>query len=156
MAVDLKSNTTFQRVSILLTDNAIVKLEHERTQDRIRRFPYESIQAVLIWQRISWWRIVLCTIVLIFPGIGIAFNDSTTALISASILIGMGLALDLWYLYCKVTTVRIVRGHANYDLIGLFRPGKLRKFRQRLLAGIDATQAAAMPPDGPPKIATTS
>lgn len=64
------------------------------------------------------------------------------------ILMALGVALMLWYLYCKVTTIRIVRGGTNSDLKGLFRPGNLRRFRERLLNAVQTAQAI-MRSEGP-------
>ena len=141
MAADLKSITTLNRFSLVLMDDSLIKLEHEYTQDRVRRFSYDSIQNVIIWQKISWWRFVLCGIVLVLPGIGILFLDNVAATIIGVILMLIGLSLMGWYLYCKMTTIRIVRSGSNYDLTGLYRPGKLRKFRERLLTAIQTAQA---------------
>jgi hypothetical protein len=141
MAVDLRSVTTFQRFSLVLMDDCLIKLEHERMQDRVRRFSYDAIQNVVIWQKISWWRFIVCGVCLVLPGIGILFVGNTPSTIIGSILIIIGALLMAWYLYCKVTTIRIVRGGTNHDLKGLFRPGKLRRFRERLINSIQTAQS---------------
>ena len=142
MAVDLKSITSMRRFSLLLMDDCLLKLEHERTQDRIRRFSYETIQSVIIWQKVPWVRIVICIVLLVFPGFALFLADSTPSTIAAIFLIALGGSLTAWYSYCKVTTIRIVRGGTNTDLKGLFRPGRLRRFRERFLAAIRAGQPA--------------
>ena len=95
MAVDLRSVTTFQRFSLVLMDDCLIKLEHERTQDRVRRYSYDSIQNIIIWRTISWWRVIICGICLLLPGIGLLFVDNTPSTVIGFILIGTGIAPDV-------------------------------------------------------------
>jgi hypothetical protein len=143
MGADLRSNTTFQRVSVVLMDDALFKLEHERTRDRVRRFSYESISRVVIWQRIPWLRLLVCFLFIVGPGVAVFFIQNTAAYVCGSILIVIGGLVMLWYAYSKFTTIRIIRGTTHNDISGLFRPGKLRKFRERLFSSIRAKQASA-------------
>lgn len=149
MAADLKSITTFQRVSLLLMDDCLIKLEHERTRDRVRRFSYDTIQTVVIWQKISWLRIVLCTLCLVAPGFALLLTQQSTNSLVGVLLMTVGGGLIAWYFYCKVTTIRIVRAGTNNDIAGLFRPGRLDRFRKRLVANIRASQPAPEPAPPP-------
>ena len=146
MAVDLKSNASLHRYSLLIMGDALIKLEHERTQDRMRRYTFDTIQNVIIWQKTPWVRIAVCAVLLVLPGVGILFFNDTTATVIGCFLIAMGCLLLAYYSYCKVTTIRIVRAGKHYDCEGLFRPGKVRRFRDKLVQAITAAQSGAAPP----------
>ncbi len=123
---------------------ALSSSRHERTQDRVRRFSYETIQNVVIWQKVPWLRIIICAVFLLLPGIGLMFMSNTASTVTGWFLIIVGGGLVGWFSYCRVTTIRIVRAGRNNDLTGMFRPGRVRRFRDRLIAGIRATQSSAL------------
>ena len=143
VAVDLRSNTMFSRVSLLAMPDSLVKLEHSRTEDRVKRFKYDTIENVLIWRTMPWVRLVVVTVVLVLPGVALLFvqDRDGVSLVLGIILIVIGLAFDAFYLVCRNTTIRITRVGRTDDIKGIFRPRKVRKLRDRLLAGIRATQA---------------
>ncbi len=142
MGVDLRSNTMFARISVVLLDDCLVKLEHGRTEDRVRRFMYDSIENVVIWKKIPWLRVILCTVFLVLPGIALQFPRDEIATYSGAFLLVLGLGLVGWYLVCKKTTIRITRSGTPNDLVGVFRPKRVRSLRDRLIANVQAAQLA--------------
>lgn len=140
MSVDLRSNSQFARVSVLLMDDCMIKLEHARTQDRMRKTMYESIESVTLWRRIPGVRITVCAVLLALPGIALLFVGDTAVTIIGIFLILLGGGLITFYLVCGKTTIRITKGGKNYDITGIFRPSKVRKFREKLIAGIRRVQ----------------
>jgi hypothetical protein len=140
MSVDLKSNTMFARISLVLLDDGLIKLEHGRTEDRVRRYKYDRIERVLIWSNLPAIRVILCIALLMLPGFGVLLIGETFAYVTGALLIALGLGLVTWYLYCRKTTIQIVRSGKRFDVVGIFRPGKLRRFRDRLIRAIEAAQ----------------
>jgi hypothetical protein len=145
MAVDLRSNTMFARISLVLMDDHLILLEHGRTADRVRKFRFDAIEAVVIWRKLPWLRITLCALLLAMPGAALQFVGDTFATVSGLLLLALGLGLITWYVVCRQTTIRLVRSGKIHDVGGVFRPGRVRRFRERLLAGIAAAQAPAEP-----------
>src|SRR5665213_3135673 len=152
MSVDLRSNSTLGRMSFILMDGYLIQLEHRYTEDRVRKFRYESIDSVIIWQKAPWLRMILCAVILGLPGIAILFfsfrsgfnsNDvgETFMVVTGSFLCALAVGLITWYFYCKKTTIRIVRAGNHHDLSGMFRPGRLNRFRTRLVDGIRNVQS---------------
>jgi hypothetical protein len=142
MSVDLQSNSTFGRISIVLMNDCLIKLEHGWSEDRTRRFMYEGIDSVVIWRKIPWVRIMVCAVLLALPGIILLFLGNIVATVCGIVLGAIGVALIVWYLYCRSTTIRIVRAGKNHDLTSIFRPGKVRSFRDRLVVNIRTIQAS--------------
>jgi hypothetical protein len=142
MAVDLKSYTTFGRNSLVVMNDALIKLEHGYTQDRVRKFSYETVQDIIVWRKHTIGRIIIVLIAFVLSGIAVFFIGNTAATIIAIILLSIGSLLTCWYLYCKKTTIRIVRSGQHHDIVGIFRPGKLRRFLYRLVTAVRTAQAA--------------
>lgn len=140
MSVDLRSNTTFSRISMVLMDDCLVKLEHQTTQDRVRRYAYDRIQGVVIWTRPAWLRMAVCAVGLLAPGILLGLLTQELQ-IFGWILASIGLLLVCWYAYTKVATIRIIRAGKTDDLKGLYRPGRLNRFRDKLIARIQEAQS---------------
>ena len=145
MAADLKSISTFQRYSLVLMNDCLIKLEHERTQDRVRRYSYDTIQQVLIWRKVPWLRIIICLVALVLPGIAIFFARNITTTVIGCFLLASGGTLVIYYSYCKATTIRIIRGGRHHDSEGLFRPGRLRRFEERFVTKINEAQLLGLP-----------
>jgi hypothetical protein len=144
MGADLRNNTSFARISLVLLDDCLVKLEHARTQDRIRRYMFEAIESVVIWRRVPLIRILVCTCLLLLPGVAILFIGETFATVSGILLILLGGGLVLWYLFNGKTTIRIVRAGKTDEIVGIFGRGKVRSFRERLVLGIQRAQQNAL------------
>ena len=156
MSVDLRSISMFGRSSVLLMDDSVVKLEHTYTDDRLRRFMFDRIETVLIWRRTPWGRLILVGLILGGPGIGLQFAGDPIARWIGISLIFIAVVLCGWFLYCGATTIRIVASGRQHQFKGLFRPGKLRRFREKLLAGIELRQGAAKFQAAPTSAAPTS
>lgn len=140
MSVDLRSTSMFAKVSILLMDDCLIKLEHGRTEDRMRRVMYDTIQHVVIWRAIPWVRIVLCAVGFGLPGIALMFVGRNPGVAIGIVLLAIAVGLIARYFYCRVTTIRIVRDGKPQDITGLFSPRKVRKFRDRLVPAIQRVQ----------------
>jgi hypothetical protein len=141
MSVDLRSSSLFSRSSLVLLDDCLVKLERGQTEDRVRKYMFDAIEAVIIWKSVPW---VYLSIIIIFLG-GPAFCLLVLVHASVANWIGGGLLvaavpLVAWYLYCRQTTIRIVRFGQSDDIKGIFRPGRLRRVLDRLITGIRALQ----------------
>lgn len=142
MAVDLRNNSLLSRSSLVFTEDALVKLEHRYTHDRLRKFMYDAIESVVIWRRNAWLQIILVTICLMLPGIALLFADSDPSTIIAIFLIAVASILLVWYVYCGKSTLRIVRAGQATDLTGIYRPGQLRRFRDQFIENIHRVQQA--------------
>ena len=145
MSVDLRSKSQFARVSVLLMDDCIIKLEHRRTEDRMRKIMYESIESITFQRRLPGLRIALCAVFLVLPGIAIQFVGNEISTVIGIFLIVLGSGLIIMYLVCGHTIVRILKGGKYYEIAGVFRPRKLRKFREKLLASIRSVQMQSIP-----------
>ena len=144
MSVDLKSNTAFARISLIVMDDSLIKLEHSRTNDRVRRFMFDSIERIIIWRTVPGVRIALCAVCLVAPALlMLIFDDRDHVFLVIGLMLGtLGLGLIVWYLVCRKTTIRIVRAGTAVDIVGIFRPKKVRNLRDKLIAGILAAQPA--------------
>lgn len=146
MAVDLKSNSFISRSSLVIMPDSLVKLEHTRTQDRVKRFTFDTIERVMIWKRFLWGRLITVSLLLLAPGVLlIVLNRDTALIVCGSILAAIGGGLAVWYLICRKTTIRILRGGTTTDITGIYRPGKVAKFRDKLIRGILDAQTAFAP-----------
>jgi hypothetical protein len=141
MSVDLKSITLFKRSSLLLMDDCLIMLDHEHTRDRVRRIMFDRVENVVIWRRIPWGRIIFLLIVLGLPAFGVVLMEKDTGRIIGECLLALVAAVIAWYLYCRHTTIYITRGGQTHMVGGIFRPGRVRRFRDRLIDGIRNTQA---------------
>lgn len=149
MSVDLANNTTFQRLSLVVMDDSLIKLEHERTQDRVRKIMFDRVESLLIWTVPPWLNICICGIFFALPGFGILLVQEVWSSIVGDFLLALGLGLIGWYVYCGRTTIRAVRGGRLHEIKGIFRPGRVRRFRERLVAGIRRAQEQPQPPATP-------
>jgi hypothetical protein len=143
VSVDLQSNTMFGRISLVLMEDCLVKLEHGRTEDRVRRFMFDSIESVIIWRKMPWGRIAVTLGLFALPGVALFFVGELVTTIFGIFLVALGLGLTAWYLTCRKTTIRILRGGNTHDLSGIFRPSKVRSLRDRLFAQIERAQQQA-------------
>lgn len=153
MSADLKSNSIFDRLSFVLMDDSLVRLEHSSTKDRIRKFRYIEIEAITFSRAVPFVRILLCVVFLVLPGLGVLFVNETATTVIGLLLAPFGVALILWYMFAGSTTIHIYRAHkpTPEKVTGIFRPGRLRRFKENLTAGIQRAQSnaalgAATPP----------
>ncbi len=116
MSVDLRSNSMFARISLLLMDDCLIKLEHGRTKDRVRRYSYDRIESVIIYRNVAWGRMILWLTILFLPGVLVLFIGETFSTVTGTILIAVSTLLVGWCLYCKKTTIRIIRAGQSYEL----------------------------------------
>ena len=143
MSVDLRSNSTFERVSLVLMDDCLVKLEHGWTEDRIKRFMYEAVEKLVITRRLPWPHMIICAVVLMGPGVFLLFSSEAGLPILGGGLIAVGLILVLWYAYCGKTTIRIDRAGKTAEIKGIFRPGRINRFAQRFITNVRVSQHSA-------------
>lgn len=157
MAVDLKTNSFFRRISLVLEPDALVKLEHDRTKDRVRKIMFDRVDQVIVWRRLPVLRIILVTAILCAPGALLLMTNEPVGIVIAFILLAIGLIVDAVYLYYRKTTIRIIRAGRAEDITGIFRPRKVRTLVANMQANIRATQAAgfARLNDAPPSTLPT-
>ncbi|HEY1684668.1 MAG TPA: hypothetical protein VGG19_07900 [Tepidisphaeraceae bacterium] len=141
MSVDLRSNSLFSRSSLVLLDDSLVKLEHGQTEDRVRKFMFEAIEAIITWRTIPWLNLIIVTTFLIGPALILILvvRGIIAEWIGGSLFV-VAIPVLAWYLYCRQTTIRIVRFGKADDIKGIFRPGKVRGLMERMIAGIQAVQ----------------
>jgi hypothetical protein len=144
MSVDLRNASTFGRISLLVMDDCLIKLEHGYTRDRVRRLMYDAIESVIIWRRVPGVRITVCVVLFLLPGMGLLFANSTVAIVIGIFLLALALGLISWYIYAGKTIIRIVRIGKTDDVIGIFRPGRVRRFRTLFIDGIQRAQDAIL------------
>ena len=153
MAVDLKSATTFGRTSLILFQDRLIRLEHGRTKDRVRSVLYDTIESILIWQRTRW---VIAVVSFVAFGLlalvsGVAGDWNQVADVFAVAFLVMAIIAFSWAIYVPRYTIRLVRSDRNVELVGSFRPGKFKRFRDQFVAAVRAAQeSAAQPPPSPP------
>ena len=152
MPVDLKSKSSLQRSSVILGPDAVIKLEHAYTQDRVYRCNYDRIQSVVIWSRVPAGRLVLAVLLVLGAagGLLLALNSGDVgAEVSAGIFGGalliFGIVLIYRYAVHKLTTIQITRGGSALDIVGIYPASKLARFRESLLMRIQAAQPAPPP-----------
>jgi hypothetical protein len=146
MAVDLTSNSMFARISFVMMDDSLIKLEHGSTKDRVRRFRFVDIEAMVFTRSVPILRLVLSTIAFLLPGVAfLVFGGEVATSVVGIILAAIGFALIAWYLYAGWTTIYIIRAHqpGPEKITGIFRPGKLARLKESLVDKIRAAQAAA-------------
>ncbi len=134
MAVDLRSNSLFNRTSVLIEPDCLVLLEHERTKDRVRKIMFDRVEQVIAWRKVPVIRILVVALFLLLPGAALFFVGNVTSTVIAIFLEIVALTALTWYLYCQKTIIRLVRSGKTDDITGVFRPGKVR----RLLAKIES------------------
>lgn len=131
----------FGRSSLMLLDDCLVKLEHSYTEDRVRKFMFDAVEAVIVWQSIPWLYLCIVAFFLFGPAFCLlVLVRGTAADWIGGVLAVAAVPLFVWYLYCRKTTIRIVRFGKSEDISGIFRPGKLRRVLEKLNAGIRAVQ----------------
>jgi hypothetical protein len=140
MSVDLRSYKTFERYSILVMEDCVVKLEHTYGDDRIRRIKFDTLERMIIFRKTPWLRVIIGGLLMLVGLLTMLNND---LLILGVALAVVGLAVVIYYLYCGATTIRMVRRGIATDLDGIFRPGKVRKFREKVLDGVRRAQTAS-------------
>lgn len=120
-------------------DDAVVKLEHTYGDDRMKRIMFSSMESLIIWQKVAWLHLISIALVILLPGILLMiFSDELKIL--GDVLAGLGLLLILWFAYCGKTTIRMTRRGTVTDISGVFRPGKVRKFRDKVLEAVRRVQ----------------
>ena len=139
MSVDLRSYKTFERYSILVLDDCVVKLEHTYGDDRIRRIKFATLERMVISRKPAWLRLIIGGLILL---VGLLIMLNNDLLYLGIGLAAFGIAILLYYLYCGVTTIQMIRRGIPSDFDGIFRPGKVRKFRDKVLEGVRRTQSA--------------
>src|ERR1700742_3916733 len=101
MSVDLKSFTMFERASLVILDDALIKLEHERTKDRVRKYLFESIESVVISRKMPWGRVIVVAVAFGLPGVALFFFNSVPTTVFGSILTALAIGLIVGYAYCR-------------------------------------------------------
>jgi hypothetical protein len=144
MGVDLRNRSTFERSSIIVTDDAIVKLEHTYGDDRLKRAMFASLESLIIWRKLCWAQITVVALLVVMPGILILALNSELMILGA-ILLGIGLLLIVYYVYCGKYTIRLIRRGTTMEFSGVYRPGKVRKFRDKVIANAQRVQGGNPP-----------
>jgi hypothetical protein len=144
MGVDLRGISSFERFSLVIMDDCLMKLEHGYSKDRVRRYMYDNVEAVLIWRRFPALRFGVVVLCLIVPGLALLLAGGQTSLVIAFFLLSCGTLILLWYGYHGRTTVRIIRYDKTDEFSGIFTRGKVRRFRERLIENIQKAQQAAI------------
>lgn len=134
-------STVFQRTTALLDDDALVLLDHQLAQDRIRRIPFDQVEYMLHWERLAGGRLTL--FFLLFAGCGIGgivsladrHSDGPGAVVVGIILMacaaGMLLLIGLTLAMGRHHLV-IGRAGVRFQVSGIMRTAKF----QRLVAAI--------------------
>jgi hypothetical protein len=146
MSEILKTTSVFDRLSFVVMDDSLVRLEHGSTQDRVRKFRFIEIEGILFSRAAPVGRLILCTVFFILPGIAMMLLNSELALVMVGLgLMVVGLCLLVWYSVAGRTTIQIYRANrpTPEKVSGIFRPRKVRRFRENLIAGIQRAQSAA-------------
>jgi hypothetical protein len=141
MAVDLKSTTLLRRISLLLDLDCLIRLEHGRSRDRVRKLMFDRVEYVQVWRNVPVVRLILSAVLLGVPALLLPLLAETVGLVTAIALLVILAAIWTFYFYCGNTTIRIVRSGKPEDIKGIFRPGKVRRLIERMEANIRATQA---------------
>jgi hypothetical protein len=146
MGADLKNNSLFQRVSVLIQPDCLVKLEHQMSKDRIRKSMFSRVAQVAVWRQIPWVRIAVATVFLCLPGLLILSLVEMTGLkIMGFVIFAIGGCVDGFYVFCGKTTIRIVSPGKTEDITGIFSPGKVRRLVARMVTNIRTTQTIGVP-----------
>jgi hypothetical protein len=141
MSADLRSSSIFGRSSLVLLDDCLVKLEHGQTEDRVRKFMFDAIEAVIVWRSVPWLYLCIVAFFLCGPAFCLLILvRGTVANWIGGFLLVAAVPVMAWYLYCRKTTIRIARFGKTDDIQGIFRPGKARDVTNRLVNGIRAAQ----------------
>jgi hypothetical protein len=150
MAVDLATHTLFQRQSLVLDTDSLVKLEHEWSRDRLRKILFDRVDHLVVWRVIPWVRVLLATLIFGLPGflMMLLASDPVPTVVGAILLV-IALVIDARYLYCRKTTLRIVRAGKTEDITGICRPAKVRRLVQAMVRNIHTVQAVATTPQPP-------
>lgn len=149
MAADLKGNAIGGGCSLFLRGDHLLKLDHDRTRDRMRRFRYASIEQIITWQRVPLFRVLVVVLLFGVPAAMVYVNsfridEGEIAFIVTLMVVG-GL-LVMRYVLWRSTTIRIVAGGKSRDIVGIFRPRKLKRFQQSLSQHIRNAQMTVQPP----------
>jgi hypothetical protein len=121
-------------------NDCLVRLEHERTRDRMRKIMFDRIESITVWRKLPVARMLVLGLLIALPSALVLFIQETVSTIIGGSLLALAVCVISWYGYCGYITIRIVRLGKTYDLAGIYRPGRLRSFLERLMAGIRAAQ----------------
>jgi hypothetical protein len=152
MAVDLAAHGLFQRASVVLDPDCLIKLEHSSTRDRLRKVMFDRVDHIIVWRVVPWVRVLLALLLIGVPGSLLLLVGDPVATAFAMIVILIALGVVSWYLYCRKTTIRIVRAGKIGDIRGIYRPRKVRRVVQAMVNNIRVVQmipAAPAPPEPP-------
>jgi hypothetical protein len=144
MAVDLKTNGFFGGTSIIVAPDCMIKLEHGGTKDRIRKVLFDRVEQVIVWRRVPVVRVVIVSVLLGLPGLLLLLVQETALTVFALLLLVITGAALAYYLYCRKTTIRIVRAGRFEEVTGVFWPSRVSRLLEMMRVNIRATQAQGM------------
>lgn len=145
MAADLSAYGLFQRRELLIEDDALLDLENGFGSDRIRRVLFERVQTVIAWTNVLAGWLVFA---LIFLVVGLVFlipffqGQVSPVVPFGFIFAPIGLIFTLRYLLVQRyhLLIRMIDG-TEHRIVAIARPGKFRRFVNRLTDSITAFQA---------------
>ena len=146
MPADLTTASFFHRSSMVLQDDHLVILEHQSTQDRVRRFGFDRIESVTYWHRPPWVHIAVYLALFGLPGLAVLALENVVVYIAGGVLMAIGLSMALWYAYRGKTSIRIARVGDDYTVAGIASRRKVRRFLARLEAAIRHAQEQPVNP----------
>ncbi len=132
MPADLRFNGFVQRSSMVVLGDHIAILEHDWSQDRVRRITHERIESVLMWRRVLWGHIVL--LLLVFGGLGgwLVSYDIYAVRVVGVVLLSVLIVAVARYLYLGKTTIRINRSDKAMDFTGIISPRRVERCLARI------------------------
>lgn len=146
MAADLRCAGWFQRQSLFLDDHELLVLEHEFIGDRVRRFRYDRLNALLLWRRMPWDHIVLATLSLSpAGGLLVAFAEPPGAQVFGLALLVLWVAVLVRAVAWQRTYVQLVRGSRAHVYATVTPRRRVTAFRDRLLAQVPSSAAPSAP-----------
>jgi len=140
MGIDYRDANWFNRQTGLLMDDCLVLLEQEYTKDRVRRVLFDRVESVVSWRRFPWGRGLVFGLFFGLPALFILSEEPVVQVIGVVFLL-LFLAAEARYLHCGLTRIRITRAGHDTTISVIMRPGKLRRFLDRLYSAVEAHQA---------------
>jgi hypothetical protein len=143
----------FRRQSLVLDVDCLIKLEHEWlewSKNRVRKVMFDRVEQIVVWRVVPWVRVLVVALVFGLPGLLLMLlTDIPGLTVLGAALILVALVVDAWFLYCRKTTIRIIRAGKTEDITSISRPARVQRLVQAMVRNIHTVQAVAAAPTLP-------
>ena len=141
MPVDLSSVDFVSRRGLLVESDHLLILESRAVSSRLWRLPFDQVTRVVVTRKAPVVRILVVVILIMLPSLLLLLVRDPVATGIAVVVFAVGALMLSWYGYCGKTQFEIAYGPKQRSFTVMARPGRVRRFVDRLVQHIEAVQA---------------